>query len=195
MRDSHQVCWRTPPQPGTWASPATRSVSEPPCEPHLGHLQTPEAPSCRRQAPMGPAPRSAHLLRPSWGPGVRGPSAHPHVHHTVQEDPSSPWCGGTAHQAHPQGQAILDSETWTGRGLQSWLPCPPSWVAWSNRLSLSRPPFLPWKMEGILGKILGERPTGREGALAITARGRCISGPDEYTSGPATVREHGGALS
>ena len=82
-----------------------------------------------------------------------------------------------------------------GRGLQSWLPCPSSWVAWGNWLSLSRPPFLQRKMEGILGKILGERPTGREGVLAITARGRCISGPDEYTSRRATVREHGGALS
>ena len=132
MRDSHQVCWRTPPQPGTWASPATRSMSELPCEPHLSHLQTPEAPSCRRQAPMGPAQRRAHLPRPSSGPGVRGPSAHPRIHHTVQEQERAPALQGQTRPPSGVGEphtrpTLRARPSWTqkrgrGRGLQSWLP-------------------------------------------------------------------------
>lgn len=111
-----------------------------------------------------------------------------------RRDPSAQWCGAPHTRPTLRARPSWTQRCGRGSGLQFWLPCPPSWVAWGKWLSLSVPPFLQRKMEGILGKLLGERPVCREGALAITAHGRCISGPGEYTSGPAAIREHGGAL-
>lgn len=120
-------------------------------------------------------------------PGVRGPSAHPRIHHTVQEqergpcpprtDPSTQWCGGAHTRPTPRARPSWTQKRGRGRGLQSWLPDPPAEWPKASGSFLSVPPFLQWKMEGILGKIWRERSQEGRELLAITARGRCISGP------------------
>lgn len=120
------MCWRTLPQPGAWASPATRSTSEPPCAPHLGHPQTPEAPSCGWQSLLPPRDQlhGAPTCGIQAGDQVSGGLLLTHTFITPyksregslpsKEGPVRPVVWGASHQAHPQGQAILDSEMWTG---------------------------------------------------------------------------------
>ena len=163
-------------------SPATRSTSEPPREPHLGHLQTPEAPSCGQQAlpPLRDQLHGAPTCRIQAGDQVSGVLPLTHTFITPcksgegplppKEGPVRPavWVASPGPPSGPGHLGLRDVDGVVGSN--PGFPVP------------SVPPFLQQKMEGILGKLLGERPVGREGALTNTAHGRCISGPGECTS-------------